>query len=156
MNINTFVKNNCCIKNTEMIFILYIPSWDIHNIKVKLELALPQQSEYSALSYTKLCNTHPSYRMIPFSEYDIFIFLFRLVQSFLLNCNSYPKIYWNVILDLHMKVKYGGQVSCCNISWDRSYNSTKGSEQEDEDAIFKEWNHSIRRMWQKSVIELRI
>ena len=35
MNINEFVKNNCCIKNTEMIFTLYIPSWDIHNIKVK-------------------------------------------------------------------------------------------------------------------------
>ena len=48
----------------------------------------------------------------------------------------------------------GGQVSYCNISWDRSYNSTKGSEQvwkEDEDAIFREWNHSIRRMCQKSV-----
>ena len=43
MNINEFVKNICnCIKNTEMIFTLYIPSWDIHNIKVKLELALPQ------------------------------------------------------------------------------------------------------------------
>ena len=38
MNINEFVKNNCCIKNTEIIFTLYIPSWDIHNIKVKLEL----------------------------------------------------------------------------------------------------------------------
>ena len=79
MNINEFVKNNC-LKNTEMIFTLYIPSWDIHNIKVKLELALPQQSEYSALSYTKLCNTflpHHSYRTIPFSEYGILIFLFR-------------------------------------------------------------------------------
>ena len=30
------------------------------------------------------------------------------------------------------------------------------SEQEDEDAIFREWNHSIRGMWQKSVTELRI
>ena len=30
------------------------------------------------------------------------------------------------------------------------------SEQEDEDAIFKEWNHSIRGMCQKSVAELRI
>ena len=79
MNINEFVKNNC-IKNTEMIFTLYIPSWDIHSIKVKLELALPQQSEYSALLYTKLCNTflpNPSYKMIPFSENGIFIFLFR-------------------------------------------------------------------------------
>ena len=42
LNINEFVKNNCCIKNTEMIFTLYIPSWGIHNINVKLELALPQ------------------------------------------------------------------------------------------------------------------
>ena len=41
MNINEFVENNCCIKNTEVIFTLYIPSWSIHNIKVKLELALP-------------------------------------------------------------------------------------------------------------------
>ena len=43
MNINEFATNNCCIKNTsiiEMIFTLYIPRWDIHNIKVKLELAL--------------------------------------------------------------------------------------------------------------------
>ena len=44
MNINEFVTYyNCCIKNTsiiEMIFTLYIPRWDIHNIKVKLELAL--------------------------------------------------------------------------------------------------------------------
>ena len=43
MNINEFVTNNCCIKNAsiiEMIFTLYIPRWDIHNIKVKLELAL--------------------------------------------------------------------------------------------------------------------
>ena len=105
MNINEFT-NNCCIKNTsiiEIIFTLYIPRWDIHNIKVKLELALLQQSEYSALSYMKLCNTflaHPSYRMIPFSEYGIFIFLFRLVQSLLLNCNSYLKIYCNIILGL--------------------------------------------------------
>ena len=30
------------------------------------------------------------------------------------------------------------------------------SEQEDEDAIFREWNHSIRGMCQKSVIELHI
>ena len=30
------------------------------------------------------------------------------------------------------------------------------SEQEDEDAIFREWNHSIRGMCQKSVTELRI
>ena len=51
MNINEFVKNNYCIKNTEMIVTIYIPSWDIHNIKVKLEVALPQRSEYSALSY---------------------------------------------------------------------------------------------------------
>ena len=49
----------------------------------------------------------------------------------------------------------GGQVSYCNISWDRNYNSTKGSEQ-DEDAIFREWNHSIRGMCQKSVTELHI
>ena len=28
-------------------------------------------------------------------------------------------------------------------------------EQEDEDAIFREWNHSLRGMWQKSVTELR-
>ena len=115
MNINQLVRNNCGIKNTEMIFTLYIPSWDIHSIKVKLELVLPQQSEYSALLYTKLCNT-----FLPHSSYN------------------------------------GGQVSHCNISWDRSYNSTKGSEQEDEDAIFREWNHFIRGIWQKSVTELRI
>ena len=42
MNINEFVKNNCCIKNTEMTFTLYMPSWGIYNIKVKLELALRQ------------------------------------------------------------------------------------------------------------------
>ena len=30
------------------------------------------------------------------------------------------------------------------------------SGQEDEDTIFKEWNHSIRVIWQKSVTELRI
>ena len=30
------------------------------------------------------------------------------------------------------------------------------SEQEDEDAIFREWNHSIRGMCQKSVTELHI
>ena len=30
------------------------------------------------------------------------------------------------------------------------------SEQEDKDAIFREWNCSIRGMWQKSVRELRI
>ena len=30
------------------------------------------------------------------------------------------------------------------------------SEQEDEDAILREWNCSIRGMWQKSVTELRI
>ena len=30
------------------------------------------------------------------------------------------------------------------------------SEQEDEDAVFREWNHSIRGMCQKSVTELRI
>ena len=27
---------------------------------------------------------------------------------------------------------------------------------EQDDAIFREWNHSIRGMWQKSVTELRI
>ena len=30
------------------------------------------------------------------------------------------------------------------------------SEQEDEDAILREWNRSIRGMWQKSVTELCI
>ena len=30
------------------------------------------------------------------------------------------------------------------------------SEQEDENAIFREWNHSIRGMCQKSVTELHI
>ena len=30
------------------------------------------------------------------------------------------------------------------------------SEQEAEDAVFREWNHSIRRMCQKSVTELHI
>ena len=30
------------------------------------------------------------------------------------------------------------------------------SEQEDEDAIFREWNHSIRGMCQKSITELHI
>ena len=43
-----------------------------------------------------------------------------------------------------------------DINGGRLYNSTKGSEQEDEDAIFREWNHSIRGMCQKSVTELRI
>ena len=32
MNINEFVKNNCLLKITEMIFTIYIPSLDIHNI----------------------------------------------------------------------------------------------------------------------------
>ena len=30
------------------------------------------------------------------------------------------------------------------------------SEPEDENPIFREWNHSIRGMWQKSVTELHI
>ena len=88
-----------------MISTLHILSWVIHNIKVKLELALPQQSEYSASSFMKLCYNflpHHSYRTIPLSEYGLFIFLFILVQSLLLNCNSYPKIYCNVILGLHI------------------------------------------------------
>ena len=39
-------------------------------------------------------------------------------------------------------------------SWDRSYKALNKSEQEDKDAIFREWNRSIRGMWQKSVTEL--
>ena len=129
------VKNNY-IKNTEMIFTLYIPSWDIHNIKVKLEHALFQQSEYSAL-YIR-------------SSVTLFYHITLMEQLHSLNmADLFRAFYWIItpipryIATWYLAfILYGGQVSRCNISWDRSYNSTKGSEQ----VWTRRWRCHIQRM----------